>query len=303
MRKIIALLLTVLLTACAGAGAETHDFKVTAPTGAPGIALATLAAENPDQYTFITPETLSAEFASATADFIVAPINAGAKLYKAGKSDYRLAAVLSWGNLFIASQRDGFTLEDINGADITLFGEDTINASIALYAMEQNGITPGNVEYLAGAANTQSLLVTDAEAIVVTAEPALTAAKMKNEGITAYAVNDLFKAVTGYDGYAQAGLFVNAETLSARPGDVADFLNEVQASCDKCETDVATVASAAVALELLPSEAVAEAAIPGCAIRYAGATEAREQVEATANIDLAQFGGALPEDGFYYAAQ
>ena len=33
------------------------------------------------------------------------------------------------------------------------------------------------------------------------------------------------------------------------------------------------------------------------------AADAREQVEATANIDLAQFGGALPADDFYYVAQ
>lgn len=301
MKKITALLLTLLWIACACAGAETDDFKVSVPTGAPGVALATLAEAHPDQYTFVTAETISAEFASRTADFIVAPVNAGAKLYKAGKSDYRLAAVLSWGNLFIASQREEFTLEDINGADITLFGEDTINASVALYALELSGITPGNVEYLAGAANTQSLLVTDADAIVVTAEPALTAAKLNCEGITAYAVNDLFKAATGDDGFAQAGLLVNADTLAARPDDVAEFLAEVEVACDTCAYDIPTAAAAAVALELLPNAKVAEAAIPGCAIHYVGAADARARVEATANIDLAQFGGTLPDDDFYYA--
>ena len=62
-------------------------------------------------------------------------------------------------------------------------------------------------------------------------------------------------------------------------------------------------AEAAAALELLPSAKVAQLAIPGCAIRYLSAAEAREQVENTANIDLTQFGGELPADDFYYGAQ
>ena len=51
---------------------------------------------------------------------------------------------------------------------------------------------------------------------------------------------------------------------------------------------------------LLPNQKVAEAAIPGCSIRFVPALEAREQLEFVANIDLSQFGGALPADEFYY---
>jgi hypothetical protein len=125
--------------------------------------------------------------------------------------------VVSWGNLAIASQKADLKAEDLNGADITLFGENTINASVVLYTLKENGIEPANVQYLAGAAETQALLLSDAEAIVVTAEPALTAAKMKNSAISSIAVNELLKAASGEDGYTQAGLFVKAETLEAQP--------------------------------------------------------------------------------------
>ena len=47
---------------------------------------------------------------------------------------------------------------------------------MVLYALEQNGIVPAEVTYLAGADKTKDLLVSDADAVVVTAEPALTAA-------------------------------------------------------------------------------------------------------------------------------
>ena len=303
MKKFLSLMMAAVLLLSCTAFAEEYVMKASAPSGAPALALAMLAVENPDNYTFVAAETISAEFANATADFIVAPLNAGAKLYKMGKSTYKLAAVVSWGNLFIASQKEGFTLEDINGATITLFGENTINASVAKYALEANGLTPASVEYLASAANTQTLLISDANAIVVTAEPALTAAKMKNDKITGYAVNDLYKAATGYEGYTQAALFVKAETAEKHPEAVAAYLKQVEASCNMWQTDLNAVVDAAVTLTILPNAKVAANAIPNCAIRYMSALDAREQVETTANIDLTQFGGAVPADDFYYVAE
>ena len=283
--------------------AEDSGFRVSAPSGAPALALATMAVDEPEAYTFVAADTIAAEFAGNNADFIIAPLNAGAKLYKAGKSTYKLGAVVTWGNLYFASQKADFALEDINGAEVTLFGENTINASVALYVLAENGITPGNVSYLAGAANTQSLLLTDENAIVLTAEPALTAAKMKNENITAYAVNELYKNATGFDGYTQAALFVKAETLAEQPEAVAAFLEQAAEAVGKCTSDVEAVAEAAVKLEILPNVKVATSAIPNCAIRWMNALDAKEQVEATANIDLTQFGGSVPADDFYYGAE
>ncbi len=305
MKKMTAILMlaAILLTAFAvSAGAEDeYAWKASAPTGAPALALATLAAEYPDRFTFVNAEAIAAEFAGQTADFLIAPLNAGAKLFKAGKSTYRLGAVVTWGNLYFASRRADFKPEDIAAYGVTLFGENTINASVALYALKQNGIEPApeKTAYLAGAANTQSLLLEDAEAIVMTAEPALTAARMKAGDITAWAVNDLLKAA-GMEGYTQAGLFIRAETLEGHPEAVEAFLALAKEAADRTAGDVQAVAEAAVALEILPNVKVALSAIPNCAIRFVPAAEAREQVEATAGIDLSQFGGAVPADEFYY---
>ncbi len=284
-------------------GASLSDLRIASPSGAPGIALATLAAENPEQYTFVAAETITAEFANANSDFLIAPVNAGAKLYKMGKSTYRLAAVLSWGNLFIASQREDFKLNDINGAEITLFGEGTINSSIALFSLEKNGIVPAKVSYLGSAANTQQLLLSDPDAIVLTAEPALTAASIKNTSIRGYSVNDLYEKATGHVGFTQAGLFVNSEIAENNPETVNEYLELVKDSCEKCKADLDAVAEAAVKLEILPNVKVAKSAIPNCAIMYMDAAEAKTQVEITANIDLKQFGGAIPADDFYYGSK
>ena len=308
MKKLMTMILTLALVLglCVSAGAEAADVSgltLTAPGGAPALAVATLAAENSGNYTFVSADTIASVFAKGEADFIIAPINAGAKLFKAGKSSYKLAAVVTWGNLYIASQKEDLKAEDLNGAELTLFGENTINASVVLFALKENGIEPAAVNYLAGAAETQSLLLTDGNAIVVTAEPALTAARLKSGRIGTIAVNELLRQASGEEGYTQAGLFVKAETLEQKPEAVEAYLKLAEEACGKCESDIPAVAEAAAALEILPNAKVAAAAIPGCAIRFVRALDAKEQVEKTARIDLSQFGGALPADDFYYGVQ
>ena len=300
MKRLIALMICLMM-ATAFAYAEENAFTLTAPSGAPAIAAAKLAEDDPEHFQFIAADTIAAEFSKNEADFIIAPINAGAKLFKAGKSSYILGAVITQGNLVFASQREGFTMDDINGAKVTLFGENTINASVALFVLEQKGIVPLEVEYLAGAAETQTLLMNDAESIVMTAEPAVTAAKIRNEKITSIPLTEELNLLTGNNGYAQAGLFIRADTLDNNPEGVREFLASVKTSADAVTTDLDSVVKAAVALEILPNEKVAAAAIPNCGIQYTAAADAKELVEFTANIDLSQFGGAVPADDFYYA--
>ena len=298
MKKLFAILF-VLMFAVTGAMAEEPGWKVTAPNGAPALAVAVMAAENPDSYTFITADTIGAAFAASEADFIIAPVNAGAKLYKAGKSSYKLGAVVTWGNLYIASQRENFTLEDLKDNKITLFGADTINASVALFALKENGIEPKQSDALAGAAETKAMLESDPDAIVLTAEPMLTAAKASIPQITAYSVNELLEKATGMTGYTQAGLFIRAETIENSPGTVAVFLEKLKESAALCTDDVDKVSEALATLGMK----FPKAAIANCAIRFETAADAREMVEKTAAVDPAQFGGELPADDFYYAAE
>ena len=300
--KLIALALCLMMVICGAAVslADDNAMKLSAPAGAPALTVATLAQAAPDAYTFLDASTIGAEFQKNEADFIIAPINAGAKLFKAGKSTYRLAAVVTWGNLYFASQKEGFSEESLQGADLVLFGENTINASVVLKVLEAKGITPASVTYLAGAAETQAELLSNPDAVVVTADPAVTAAKIKNEKVQVISVQQMLKDALDMDGYTQAGLFVRKETAEERPEEVKAYLEAVRESADKAASDTAAVAEAAVALEILPNAKVAMAAIPGCSIRYMAAQDAKELVEKTAALDIAQFGGEVPADEFYY---
>ena len=305
MKKLIALAMALALAlgSAVAASAEEYTMKLSAPTGAPALAVATLAAETPENYTFLDASTIGAEFQKNQADFIIAPVNAGAKLFKGGKSTYQLAAVVTWGNLYFASQREGFSEESLQGADLTLFGENTINAAVVLAVLEKKGIKPASVRYLAGAAETQAELLNNPESIVVTADPAVSAARIKNEKVSILSVEEMLKAAFDMEGYTQAGLFVRAETAAEHSESVAAYLNAVKESAGMASGDVNAVAEAAVSLEILPNTKVAAAAIPGCHIRYVPAEEAKDAVERTAAFDLSQFGGEVPGADFYYTGK
>ena len=300
MKRIFSILTCVMML-LTFAYAEGNTYTLVCPSGAPAVTVAKLAEKDPDHYRFIQADVIAAEFSNKAADFIIAPINAGAKLYKAGKSTYILAAVVTQGNLVFASQRENFTIDDIEAQKIILFGENTINASVALYVLQEKGIVPAEIDYRAAAAETQAMLMTDAEAIVLTAEPAVTAAKFKNDRITAIPLTEELNLLTGRTGYAQAGLFIKKETLEADPEGVKAYLEIVKENIAEVSSDPEGTAKAAVSLEILPNEKIATAAVPNCGITYIAGADAKGLVEFTAGIDLKQFGGEVPANEFYYA--
>ena len=55
----------------AAAPAEEFSWRVSAPNGAPALSLAVMAAEKPENYVFIAPDTIGAEFTKAESDFII----------------------------------------------------------------------------------------------------------------------------------------------------------------------------------------------------------------------------------------
>ena len=306
MKKLISVLFALVLAISIVSAAAESDYLIVVPSGAPSIAVAGIYAEQPEAIRIIGADEIGHYFGNQEADFIIAPINAGAKLYKTGNSSYRLAAVITWGNLVFASRLKDFSPDMIAGKKLVLFGENTLNSSIALYLLEKKGITPGEIDYKIGASDTQALLMNEdeAETIVMTAEPAITAAKMnaqkKDIVISYFPLNDLYKEITGHDGFPQAGVFVKEMTAAENPEIISTGLEKIRASADLCESDPESVAKTVVAMEVIKAEAVVLKSLPGCSIKYLDASEAKEQIKYVAEIDLKQFGGELPAEDFYY---
>ncbi len=296
-----------MILALASCGKDDYKLSVVAPQGAPAVAVASVAKEAKEDYSFINANNIAEQFTANQADFIIAPVNAGAKLYNAGKSSYKLGAVVTWGNLYFATQRtDILAIQDLSGKSVTLFGENTINSSFAKYVLDLYNVTP-TYSYLGSAENTKELLSNDANAIVMTAEPALTAVtnqlKQNNKTVTSYSITGLYNEFS-IEEFTQAGLFIKESTIEDHKGLVNDYLDAVKASCDLVTSNIDEVANTIIELGNtgLPSALpVLKTALPKCNIKFVNALDSKLALEKTASIDLAQFGGATPTDGFYYS--
>lgn len=304
MKKILSFILLLTVILCASCS-KKDDYKlsVIAPSGAPGIALADMVKNNADEYNFEinkTADVLKTAFAAKTADVIIAPVNLGAAQYKANQT-YVLASVITWGNLYFASQKENFTINDLNNSDVLLFGSGTINHVIVEYILKEKGISiTGQTAPLASTKETTAQLISNPNAICLVAEPSLSTAKVKKSNITAISVQDLYKEVSGSNSYPQAGCFININSINNHKKVVDDFLTKLEASCKKCSNDVDTIAGYAEELELGGTKSVLVNAIPNSNISFVKANAAKSDLEKVIAIKPAMFGGANPANEFYY---
>lgn len=285
---------------------DNYKLNIACPSGAPLMAISgAVEADNiGHELNIIEDTTTIPSIFQATQnreDIIVAPVNSGTALYNNGKSSYKLAAVITWGNTYFASQKANFTLNDINGNAITLFGETSINTGIAKYVLAKKNITP--TEYLFPdpdeVKGANQLLIQNANVMVMTADPMLTVAKSKKT-ITSYSISDLYKEITNHD-YPQAAIFVNPDTYEEHKEKFDEFFGAVEQTCQKAETNPSEVAEKSIILGIQQTKEILTAAIPGCNLKYVKASDAKADLAFAATEEgLKQyFGNKAPDNSFY----
>ena len=294
---------------------DDYNLKISCPNGAPLIAIAGAVEESDktDGNLKIVSDTstLPAIFQAGTEDIIVAPVNAGTSLYNAGKSKYKLASVVTWGNTYFTSGKADFKLEDMNNEEITLFGKNSINDGIAKYVLAKKGITP-TYKYPETdvVASIKTILENNPEEMVMIAEPVLTVTKAsvknsKSVDLTSYSISDMYKEITNHD-YPQAAIFVNPDAYTEHKDRFDEFFSAVEMNCTFANNPekVSEVATKANSLGVPQPAAVLTKAIPGCSIKYVKASSAKADIEfAATEDDLKKFFGKnennAPADAFY----
>jgi NitT/TauT family transport system substrate-binding protein len=232
-------------------------------------------------------------------DIIFAPINLGATMYnKTG--NYVLGATVTWGNLYFASRIENFTLQTMNDKDVVFFGEGTINQYVVETVLEYNNITPKSITYLGATNLTQGQLIANESVITLVAEPALSVAKSKVQGITSISVQDLYATMTNSSSYPQAGCFIRKKTIEEHKSVVDKFIKDLESSCNKVNKNTSEIAQYSEELEFGGKKAVLEKAIPNSNIKFVKAVESKQQINTLFENALKYCGGKLPDDNFYY---
>lgn len=252
MKKFLICILAITLIVCAFVGCnqnkdekntQTNTYVIMTPNGAPSMALAKMMKTNPTfgngkgDYRIIEATNVPAAFNNAEADFIIAPTNAGVQL-SIKTDNYRLAAVTSWGNLYLVGVTDIKALSECADAYEFLdqFEGKTV-ASIGTNAVPDVtfrhllGIVEVNAEI--GASNAQSIqagLKDNTIELTILGEPAVTATLTNVQNAKRLAsIADLWKALTDQD-FPQASLFVKKSVIEEHKADVDAFLDRVKDS-------------------------------------------------------------------------
>lgn len=284
---------------------DDYKLKLVCPNGAPIIGVAEAASyysNNVDAENIgVAPTTLNGFFSAGEADIIIAPVNLGTKLYNEETSQYQMAGILTWGNTYFASGNTTFTINDINGSNITMFGQNSITEKTANYVLAQNSITPSNKDFLGNAKLTAEYLRNNPNSIVMTAEPELAAVKAVNSNIKAYSINDLYKEKTGFD-MPQAAVFVDPDTIENHKELLDAFLKKVSDTSSLCKSNPRDVAVKAISFGYgnEGEEDIIAAGIPNSKVNYKKASQSKSELNKMIELFGPLFGSKTPNDEFYY---
>ncbi len=266
------LALVLMLTGCGKKSSEPIQIMV--PQGAPALAVLPLyGVENMSVRTVTGSDLLTSELAKSDSeyDIIIAPVNLGAKMIETKNSDYRLAAIVTWGNLYIVG-----TKEYQSGDALAAFGENAVPQKILM----EKGMDV-NVTYFASVQDVQAQLLSERFTAGLMAEPAATAtiAKAKEKGLSFSVLHDLQESESGKNGYPQAAIFIK----DGREAACEDALEQVKLFLnDKREEAEMKAMMEEAGMENLgiPNAEVALATWERQNLRYVKAENAQEELSA-----------------------
>ncbi len=261
----IAVVAVVLIAASALAFAacnkdDVKSIRTAMPDGTPALASAMLFSESKTlggynmTYDIVPSAGIANEMISGKADVIIMPANAGAKLIKAGKADYKMVSVSVLGSLYIigpagSGENGAITLDDLKGKVIASIGAnntpqvvfkhivdntDGVDYKLCDSQTETVGENEIGVFFYDDAAKIMTQFIDDDKNVdyALIGEPAVTA--WKNNSATKdkiggeLNIQSYWKQVTEYDNFPQAALFVKSSLCSEKA-----FMDALLAALDE----------------------------------------------------------------------
>lgn len=333
MKKVMAILLTVILVlslgACADSGKPAEATKVPAATDAPtavptepisaaisalkgptGMGMAKLMEDGYQITLASAPDDVTAEIIKGSVDIAAVPVNLAAVLYKKTGGAVQIAAVNTLGVLHILENGDTIhSISDLKGKTIYATGQGTTPEYALRYVLTKNGIDPDKdvtIEFLAEHAELAAKMVSGDAAIGLLPEPNVTSVLKGNENVRdAIDLSAEWDKVAGSESKLTMGCIVVNKKFAQEHKDALDtFLAQYQASVDFVNGNIDEAAELIAKHEIVPSAAVAKSAIPKCNITFIAGEEMQTAVNGFLKVLFdakpASVGGELPDENFYY---
>ncbi|HEY8443733.1 MAG TPA: hypothetical protein VIL24_02930 [Clostridia bacterium] len=312
MKKVLSFVLLlvvalsgVFLTSCG----ETSQAKMLVPNGITLIAVGGLY-DNPDIKieNVDGPDNLQVELMKKNYDIIIAPLNLGAKLYNAGKSVYKLDAMITFGNVYIVSKGAALdeTLSSLAGKKIIAFGQNATPGIVLRAALKAKGVEADEIVYQNSVQEVVGLFTGENSEYdyALVAEPVLSQLTLKKK-LSLIRVDLQEVLETEMEAIPQAGVFVNSE--SKRRKIINQVLGELKSNIQNLNQNPEEYAEKIVEyheqFKALSKEVITSAIQNGNVIDYKKAKDNKDVLEKYFDLLISQNKNLLdkkPEESFYF---
>ena len=334
MKKILSLLLVfavlaLSMAACNDTPDETPDGKqvvrLGGMTGPTSIGMAKLLSDDKagtakndyDFYLAGSGPDIKTKLVKGELDIAAIPANLAAALYKATNGEIQILAVNTLGVVSILENGEAVkSFADLKGK--TIYAPASASGAIPhivfKYFLSLNGMSESDltIDWVGKDSNdtrTMAAVLKQEGAVVLAPQPVATVLLANVEGArTAFDLNEEWQALDNGAEYITGVTVVRKSFAEANPQAVADFLAEYQASilyANEKPTETAALVNEFRILE--QGAALIARAIPACNIAYMDGAEMKaavsKYIDLLFDLQPQAFGGAKPDDGFYYIAE
>lgn len=277
----------------------TSPISVYMPDGAPALGFAKLMHDDNTlgktnlTYTVVDATTIGTYVQKQTATMAVLPVNLASKLCGNGDK-YKMAAVLTHGNLFVIGKGEAAKLEDLKGSVVEVVNINNVPGLTFMSLLKGANIDyvvgnkedapdPGKVTLAGNNGGTDIAVAIKAGHYVVAPEPAVSNVTKKTGAKINMNLQTLWNDEDGKSGYPQAVLMVKNDLLRDEAFMTALY-SALEESAEWVKTNGAAAATAVGnhfiegGQTSLDGAALTEAAVTGCNIRVQKSADAKSQV-------------------------
>ena len=312
MLAVMTLLLALPFVWVSANAAQDAPVRVAGLKGPTGMALAHMMTENDGAYAFTlvaAPTEVNALVSKGDVDIAAVPVNVGAVLYNKTQGGVKALSLITRGMLYVLEKGDSIhSVSDLAGKTVVTAGQGATPEYVTRYILDANGVN-ANLEYLSEHAEVVANAVAGKADIVLLPEPMVTNLLMKApEYRVALDITEEFAAAARINGVENAQLsmsvvIVRAEFAQQHPDQVAAFMKDLEASIAFANENVQEAAREIAALEIIPSAAVAEKALPSCTLVFVSGQDMQDQAAPLYQIlfdaNPTAVGGAVPDENYY----
>ena len=254
---------------------------------------------------------------SPEIDIAAMATNVAANLYNKTEGKVQMLTINGLGVLYIL-ERDGETVQsmaDLKGKTLYATGQGANPEYVLNYLLRQNDLEPGtDVEMVWKTGEEVIAAMVSGEAqVCMLPVPAATAVQLKaaaSEGAfavrSALNLTEEWAAVSGGSDLIISCTVARTDWAKENPQAVAAFLEDYEASINFVKSNVEQAAELVAQYGITANAGIAKKAIPDCNLTFVSGADAVKKAvggyyEVLFEADPASVGGAVPDDGFYYA--